>query len=236
MNISNAILKELKELSNKEKALFFPRFFKTAKGEYGYGDTFWGVTVPNIRLVAKKYYKDIQITDVKELVESPIHEVRLLGYIILTYKFEKEDTVGKEKIFNFYIENLNGVNNWDIVDLSCSKIVGEYLYLNSQRKDILYTLVKSNDLWKQRISIVSTYSFIRRNIFEDTLKISKELLNHKHDLIHKAVGWMLREVGKRDINVLREFLNENISSMSRTTLRYAIERMDEKERKMYLSK
>lgn len=235
MNNFKSITGELKSFSNLKKAEIFPRFFKAGKGEYGYGDIFWGITVPNIRLVAKKYYKDIQITDVKELVESPIHEVRLLGYIILTYKFEKEDIVGKEKIFNFYIENLKGVNNWDIVDLSCPNIVGEYLYLNPQRKDILYTLVKSNDLWKQRISIVSTYSFIRRNMFEDTLKVSKILLTHKHDLIHKAVGWMLREVGKRDINVLREFLNENISSMSRTTLRYSIERMDEKERKMYLS-
>jgi len=231
MITAESVKKELSKHSNIEKKDFFPRFFKTAKGEYGYGDKFWGITVPNIRSIAKKYYKDISLGEIKKLVDSEIHEVRLLGYIILTYKYEKGD---KEEIYNFYINNLEGCNNWDIVDLSCSNILGNYLLSNNEKRDILYSFAKSNDLWKQRISIVSTYSFIRNNEFEDTLKISKILLSHKHDLIHKAVGWMLREVGKKDIDVLKDFLNRNIKDIPRTTLRYAIERMDDIERKKYL--
>lgn len=234
MNDSKDILKELKLLSNNQKREFFPKFFKTGKGEYGEGDIFWGVTVPNIRAVAKKYYKEISLEQLKEILNHPVHEVRLTGYIILTYKFETGDMEGKECIVAFYLDNLKGVNNWDIVDLSSYKILGEYLVLKPEMKSILYKLVDLNDLWKQRIAIVSTYSFIKRNEFEDTLKISKILLSHNHDLIHKAVGWMLREVGKRDIDILREFLNRNIENMPRTTIRYAIEKMDKKERERYL--
>lgn len=235
MSLSKDILSDLKSFSNKEKAVFFPRFFKTGKGEYGEGDEFWGITVPNIRFVAKKYFKNISFDELKHLLVHPVHEVRLCSYIILTYKFEKADIEGKKEVYIFYIENLKGCNNWDIVDLSCYKILGEYLYITNTEKGILYQFADSNDLWKQRISIVSTYAFLRRNEYEDTLKISRILLNHKHDLIHKAVGWMLRELGKRDINVLREFLNENIKSMPRTTLRYSIEKMSEAEKKRYLS-
>jgi len=151
----------------------------------------------------------------------------------MTYKYEKGSKQEKETIVNFYLSNLSGVNNWDIVDLTCSKILGDYLVDNPEKRYILYKLVNSKNLWEQRISIVSTYSFIKQNDFNDTLQISKILLNHKHDLIHKAVGWMLREVGKKDINVLREFLNENIQDIPKTTLRYAIERMEESERKKY---
>lgn len=226
---------ELKKYANKGKEEIFIRFFKTGKGEYGEGDMFWGITVPNIRDVAKRYYKDISLEEVQRLIESEIHEIRLTGDIILTYKYEKGDIEEKERVYTFYINNLKGCNNWDIVDLSCSKIIGNYLLQNRNKRDILYTFAKSNNLWKQRISIVSTYSFIKQNDFKDTLKISKILLNHKHDLIHKAVGWMLREVGKRDIDVLRGFLNENIKGMPRTTLRYAIERMEKRERDIYLS-
>ncbi|PKN02841.1 DNA alkylation repair protein [Candidatus Dojkabacteria bacterium HGW-Dojkabacteria-1] len=235
MSLSKDILSDLKSFSNKEKAVFFPRFFKTGKGEYGEGDEFWGITVPNIRFVAKKYFKKISFDELEPLLVHPVHEVRLCSYIILTYKFEKADIEGKKEVYIFYIENLKGCNNWDIVDLSCYKILGEYLYITNTEKGILYQFADSNDLWKQRISIVSTYAFLRRNEYEDTLKISRILLNHKHDLIHKAVGWMLRELGKRDINVLREFLNENIKSMPRTTLRYSIEKMSEAEKKRYLS-
>lgn len=233
--MTSPIISNLKEYINPEKKIFFPRFFKTGKGEYGEGDLFWGITVPNMREVAKRYYKDISLDDVRELTKDPIHEVRMVGYLILTYKFEKGNDEEKGKIYSFYLSNLEGVNNWDIVDLSCYKIVGEYLVKYPEKRDILYELAKSNDLWRQRISIVSTMAFIRRNDFKDTLKISELLLDHKHDLIHKAVGWMLREVGKRDIDILREFLNKNVKHMSRTTLRYSIERMDEEERKKYLS-
>lgn len=234
MNTANFVKKELEKYSSKGKKEVFVRFFKTGKGQYGEGDMFWGITVPNIRDVAKRYFKDISFEEVKGLIESEIHEIRLTGYIILTYKYERGDKEEKERVYEFYINNLNGCNNWDIVDLSCSKIIGNYLVDNLGKRDILYTLVKSKNLWEQRISIVSTYSFIKNNDFKDTLKISKILLSHKHDLIHKAVGWMLREVGKKDIDVLREFLNENIKDMPRTTLRYAIERMDKKERDRYL--
>lgn len=235
MNPSNEILKELKFFSSKEKSEFFPRFFKTGKGEYGEGDEFWGITVPNIRSVAKKYYKQISLEQLKSLLIHSIHEVRLCAYIILTYKFEKADIEGKEEIYTFYVNNLEGCNNWDIVDLSCYKILGEYLYFTKSEKGILYQFADSNDLWKQRISIVSTYAFLKRNEFDDTLKISKILLSHRHDLIHKAVGWMLRELGKRDINVLKKFLEENIRSIPRTTLRYSIEKMSDTEKKRYLS-
>ncbi len=235
MITSNSVQNELKKYSNKGKEEIFVRFFKTGKGQYGEGDKFWGITVPNIRNVAKRSYKDISFEEDKKLIESEIHEVRLTGYIILTYKYEKGEKEEKERVYEFYINNLKGCNNWDIVDLSCSKIMGSYLVDYPSKRDILYTFANSNDLWKQRISIVSTYSFIKQNDFKDVLKISKILLNHKHDLIHKAVGWMLREVGKRDIDVLRGFLNENIKGMPRTTLRYAIERMEKRERDIYLS-
>lgn len=234
MNHSKDILKELKSLSNREKKEFFPSFFKTGKGEYGEGDMFWGITVPNIRSVAKRYFKDISLEDLRPLLNHEIHEVRLTGYIILTYKFEKGDMDIKRDIYTFYINNLKGCNNWDIVDLSCYKILGEYLYISKESTDILYDFANSKNMWKQRISIVSTFAFIKRNEFKDILKISKMLLKSKEDLIQKAIGWMLREVSKRDMNVLREFLNMNIKNMSRTTLRYAIERMDERERKGYL--
>jgi len=234
MDMYKTITGELKGYIERDKAEIYPKFFKTGKGEYGHGDIFWGITVPNVRSIAKTYYKDISFDDIKKLVHDPIHEVRLVGYMILTYQFEKANLSDKECIVDFYLENLEGVNNWDIVDLSCYKILGEYLILKPEMKGTLYKFADSQDLWKQRISIVSTYAFIKRNMFEDTLKISKILLTNKHDLIHKAIGWMLREVGKRDMYTLRGFLNENIHSMPRTTLRYAIEKMDEEERNGFL--
>ncbi|NLE31108.1 DNA alkylation repair protein [Candidatus Dojkabacteria bacterium] len=235
MNTKEFLIKELRKYRNTQKEEVFKSFFKTGKGEYGEGDIFWGITVPDIRNVAKKYYIPITINEIKELINSEIHEIRLTGYLILTYKYEKGSTEEKENIANFYLDNLKGANNWDIVDLSCYKILGSYLIDNPQKRYILYKLVNSSNLWEQRISIVSTFAFIRSNDFVDTLNISKILLKHKHDLIHKAVGWMLREVGKRDINILKKFLKENIKEIPRTTLRYAIEKMDERERKYFLS-
>lgn len=235
MNTKELIIKELGKHRSSQKEEIFKSFFKTGEGEYGYGDIFWGVTVPDIRNVAKRYYLQISLNGIKELINSEIHEIRLTGYLILTYKYEKGSTEEKENIANFYLENLSGANNWDIVDLSCYKILGSYLIDNPQKRYILYKLVNSSNLWEQRISIVSTFAFIRSNDFVDTLNISKILLKHKHDLIHKAVGWMLREVGKRDKQVLKNFLNQNIRQIPRTTLRYSIEKMDEGERKYFLS-
>jgi 3-methyladenine DNA glycosylase AlkD len=235
MSIAKSVINDLKKYIDSQKKEVFPRFFKTGKGEYGEGDKFWGITVPNIRTVAKQYYKDISLNDIKELINNEIHEIRLTGYIILTYKYEKGDSKEKENIVNFYLNNLKGVNNWDIVDLSCPKILGEYLLIHPEKRYLLYQLANSNNLWEQRISIVSTYPLIKKRDFTDTLQISSTLLSHKHDLIHKAIGWMLREVGKQDITVLRNYLNENIHILPRTTLRYAIEKMDKEERDKYLN-
>lgn len=236
MNKAGDVLKELEYLKNSEKIKVFKRFFKTNEGEYGYGDMFWGISVPQVREISKRYFRDISFDEIKVLINHRIHEVRLTGYLILTYQYEKSDNEKRKDIFDFYLNNLSGCNNWDLVDLSCYKIVGEYVLRNKEKRKILYKLSKSKNLWQQRISIVSTYPMIKRKEFEDTLNISKLLLSHKHDLIHKAVGWMLREVGKQDMNVLRKFLNENINTIPRTTLRYSIERMNESERKGYLLK
>lgn len=234
MNKAGDVLKELEYLKNSEKIKVFKKFFKTNKGEYGYGDMFWGISVPQVREISKRYFRDISFDEIKILINHRIHEVRLTGYLILTYQYEKSDNEKRKDIFDFYLNNLSGCNNWDLVDLSCYKIVGEYVLRNKEKRKRLYKLSKSRNLWQQRISIVSTYPMIKRKEFEDTLNISKLLLFHKHDLIHKAVGWMLREVGKQDMNVLRKFLNENINTIPRTTLRYSIERMNESERKGYL--
>lgn len=236
MNKAGDVLKELEYLKNSEKIKVFKRFFKTNEGEYGYGDMFWGISVPQVRGISKRYFRDISFDEIKVLINHRIHEIRLAGYLILTYQYEKSDNERRKDIFDFYLNNLSGCNNWDLVDLSCYKIVGEYLLKNKEERRILYELSRSNNLWEQRISIVSTLPFIKRKEFKDTLNISKVLLSHSHDLIHKAVGWMLREVGKQDMNVLREFLNENINTIPRTTLRYSIERMNESERKKYLLK
>ena len=236
MNKASDVVKELECLKNSEKIKVFKRFFKTNEGEYGYGDMFWGISVPQVRGISKRYFLDISFDEIKVLINHRIHEVRLTGYLILTYQYEKSDNERRKDIFDFYLNNLSGCNNWDLVDLSCYKIVGEYVLRNKEKRKRLYKLSKSRNLWQQRISIVSTYPMIKRKEFEDTLNISKLLLSHKHDLIHKAVGWMLREVGKQDMNVLRKFLNENINTIPRTTLRYSIERMNESERKKYLLK
>ena len=234
MNTQKDVLNTLKKYIKGEKKEIFSKFFKTGKGEYGEGDLFWGISVPEIRDTAKTYYKNLPFSEIKKLIQSPIHEIRLTGYTILTYKYEKGDMEEKEKVVDFYLSNLGGVNNWDIVDLSCYKILGDSIVKGIKNKDILYTLVKSEDIWKRRIAIVSTYALIKVDSFEDTLKISKLLLEDNRDLIQKAVGWMLREVGKRDMEVLREFLNSNMKKMGRTAFRYAIEKMDETERKKYL--
>lgn len=223
--------KELRSLANSEKAKILQRFFKTGKGEYGEGDVFLGIVVPVQRTVAKKYL-ELSFEDLQKLMDSKIHEERLVALMILVLKYNKVDEVDKSKIFNFYLENTRNVNNWDLVDLSAPNIIGAYLI--DKERDVLYKLAKSDDLWEKRISIVSTFSFIRKNEFNNTLEISEILLEDKHDLIHKAVGWMLREVGKRDVKVLESFLKKYYKKMPRTMLRYAIEKFPEKKRLEYL--
>ena len=225
--------KELKKLADLKQAEVLQRFFKTGKGEYGEGDIFLGVKVPEQRKVVSKF-EDLSLKDLEELLNSKIHEYRMSALFILIKQYERADKKKRVRIFNFYLKNTKNINNWDLVDISAPKVVGDYL-LNKPRS-VLYKLAKSNNLWERRIAIISTFTFIRNNEFRDTLKIAEILLNDKHDLIHKAVGWMLREVGKRDQKIEEEFLKKHYLKMPRVMLRYAIERFEEKKRRFYLSK
>ena len=225
------IKKEIKKQANPKQAVILQRFFKTGKGEYGEGDIFYGIKVPVQRRIAKQF-KDLAFEDLKVLIHSKVHEERLIAAFILVDQFKKGDEKKKKAVFDFYLKNREGINNWDLVDLSAPKIVGEYLL--DKEKDLLYKLARSKDLWEKRIAILSTQTFIRNHFFEDTLNISEILLNDKHDLIHKAVGWMLREVGNRNMQTEEEFLRKHYKTMPRTMLRYAIEKFPEKKRKDYL--
>lgn len=229
--MSLSALHDLKALADAKKAAFFPHFFKAGKGEYAEGDIFLGISVPDVRSVAKKYF-DLSLSDVRNLLENKYHEARLLALIILTTQYAKANEVQKKKIVDFYLAQFSHVNNWDLVDSSAHQILGSHLL--TRPRSILKTFARSKHLWTQRIAIVSTYAFIRANQFDDTLKISEIFLTHKHDLIHKASGWMLREVGKRNIAVLRAFLDDHAAVMPRTMLRYAIEKMAPAERRKYM--
>lgn len=230
--LENKIIKELESVSDKDRALNLQRFFKTGKGEYGYGDVFAGITIPQIREICKRYYKKMSLADISFFIQHKIHEYRMFGLLTLTYIWKKADDKEKDEIYSLYVKNLQYINNWDLVDLSAPNIVGQYL--KNKDRSFLYKLVKSNDLWKQRIAIISTATFIRDMDFKDTLEISKLLQHHGHDLIHKAVGWILREVGKKDLAVEENFLKKYYKEMPRTMLRYAIERFEEEKRQRYL--
>ena len=226
--------KELKQ--NPEKAQILQGFFKTKKGEYGEGDVFLGISVPDLRAISKKFWMQLSPKDIQQLLNSKIHEERLIALLCLIEKYKIADSEKKKNIFNFYLKNLNqgNINNWDLVDLSAPNIVGNFLLDNEEKRNTLYLLANSGDLWKKRVAVVATIAFIRGKDFNDTFKIAEVLINDEHDLIHKAVGWMLREVGKKDKKVLIKFLNKNYSQMPRMMLRYAIEKFDERERKKYL--
>lgn len=223
------IEKELNSLKNVKKAEHLAYFFKTKKGEYGEGDIFLGITVPIQRNIAKKN-KDASFEELQELLNSDVHEYRLTALLILVSQFKEKP----ELVYEFYIKNTKRINNWDLVDLSCSYILGVYLF--SKKRNLLFDFSLSSNMWERRIAIVSTYFFIKNNDFEDTLKIAKILLKDQEDLIKKAIGWMLREVGKRDQKLLENFLIENYDELSRTTLRYAIERFEEQKRKRFLKR
>jgi len=229
--IAKEVINALKLVATEERRKVNEWFFKTGKGEYGYGDIFLGVTLPNIRRIAKKFSQEISLKELVELIRNPIHEVRLCALIILVNKYKKEDS---EKIYQYYLKHLNSVNNWDLVDTSAPYIVGDYLYKNPKKSKILLEFSQSENLWIRRISIVSTLTFIKNNEFNQTLKIANLLIYDDHDLIHKAVGWMLREIYKRDESLIKQFLRQNYAQIPRTTLRYAIERMDKEERLLYL--
>ena len=225
------IQKELKRAGSKKQARILQRFFKTGPGDYGEGDVFLGVRVPETRKIARKY-RDLSISDTLKLLKSKIHEERLLALLIWVDQFQSGDKLQREKIFLKYLGNTRWINNWDLVDLSAPQIIGGFLV--SGAKKPLYVLAKSKDLWERRISILSTFYFIKEGKFADTLRLSGLLLGDTHDLIHKAVGWMLREVGKRDLRALEGFLKANYTQIPRTMLRYAIERLPEGKRQGYL--
>ena len=229
-----SIDKSLRKFPNKEKAKILQRFFKTGKGEYGGGDVFWGVSVPNIRKVAREHWGNMMIGGIEKYLRSGVHEKRLLALLILVEKYKHTDyDGGRRALFNFYLANGKSVNNWDLVDLSAPNIVGDYL-LNKKDRTVLVRLAKSENLWERRIGIIATFTFIKNGEFDDALKISKILLEDSHDLIHKAVGWMLREIGKRNLEAEEDFLKFHYKKMPRTMLRYAIEKFDEDKRKRYL--
>lgn len=227
------VLSELQSIGSSEKAVHLSRFFKTGPGQYGEGDRFLGVMVPYSRAIAKAN-KAMPLEEVQLLLESPWHEARLCALLILVYRFKERKITEEEReqIYSFYIKNARRCNNWDLVDLSCRDIVGEYLV--DKDRSILYRLADSENLWEQRIAIVATWAFIRRSDFNDTLALAERLMAHKHDLMHKAVGWMLREVGKKDRETLTNFLEKNATQLPRTTLRYAIEHYPEPQRQYFL--
>ena len=252
--------KDLQKLANPEKAKILARFFKTEKGEYGEGDKFLGIMTGPLGELARKY-SNLPFLDLQKLLDGQHHEERFLGILILIKQFAKGDEEKRKKIFDFYLKNTKRINNWDLVDISAPHIVGESMIQAVGRSDdqavresggqrfresggqnarakreILYKLAKSENLWERRIAIMATFAFIRQNDFSDTLKISEILINDKHDLIHKAVGWMLREVGKRNQRIEEAFLDKFITQMPRTMLRYAIEKFPESKRQEYLRK
>jgi 3-methyladenine DNA glycosylase AlkD len=226
-NTFTALQKELREAGNPKKAKLFGRFFKTGKGEYGEGDKFIGLTLPQMHKIAKEY-KSLPLVEIEKLLTSKIHEHRTIALMLLVDRYKES----KKEVYELYLRNSKHINNWDLVDISSPKIVGDYLL--DRDRSILFKLAKSQLLWDRRIATLATYRFLKENDFADALKIYKLLLADKEDLMHKAVGWMLREVGKRDQQVLEDFLKKHYKIMPRTMLRYAIERFPEHLRKKYL--
>lgn len=236
MSQADQILSEMQALGTPEKAAHLSKFFKTGKGEYGEGDRFLGIPVPGTRRVAKAHL-DTSFEDLHTLLESPWHEIRLCALLILVERFKRKKTTEAEReaIYHFYLQHTERCNNWDLVDLSCPTLVGGYL-LNRADRSVLYRLAERACLWEQRIAMVSTYTFIYHKQFDDAIRLAQHFMTHRHDLMHKAVGWMLREIGKRDRPVLSAFLEEYASQLPRTALRYAIEHYPEAERKQYLAR
>ncbi|MDC9727190.1 MAG: DNA alkylation repair protein [Candidatus Thioglobus sp.] len=226
------IIDELKTYASTERKKINEWFFKTGPGQYSEHDQFIGVRVPHTRTVAKKHFNDIALVQLDQLINHPIHEVRHCGLIMLVNKYQSGD---KDQIFNYYLDNIHAANNWDLVDTTIPHTIGDYLLNHQNKLSILFNFAKSSNLWQRRIAIVATYAFIKNNQFKPTLDIAKLLLNDSHDLIHKATGWMLREIYKKDNEVCKTFLRQNYAQLPRTTLRYAIERMQEDERLHYLS-
>lgn len=227
------IVDEIKSFSTPEGAKRRASFFKTGRGEYAERDLFLGVDSPSLRKIAKKYFKAVSYADLQKMLESPYHEIRVGAVFILVLMFQHGSEEERKKIFDFYMENIRYINNWDLVDVSAPYIVGPVAFEN---ESVLFSLAKSCRLWEERVSVVATLYFIKQNRFDVTLSLGEYFLTHRHDLMHKAVGWMLREVGKRDEKVLCDFLDKHINQMPRTMLRYSIERFPEDKRRRYLLK
>jgi 3-methyladenine DNA glycosylase AlkD len=227
-----AARKRLREHANPKDAAFLQRFFKTGPGQYGAGDKFLGIRVPATREIAREFH-DLKLGDIEALLHDEWHEARLLAVILLGNRYAKADAAEREKIFDLYLANATRVNNWDLVDASAPNVVGAHLV--KRKRGLLDKLARSKNIWERRIAIVSTFHFIRNDELDDTLRISRALMRDEHDLIHKAVGWMLREVGKRDISVLEGFLEEHAHELPRTALRYAIERMTPSQKRRFMA-
>lgn len=223
--------KDLTKHSDKKKAKLLQRFFKTGPGEYAEGDVFIGINAPTLRAFSKQY-EGLSFNGVLQLLKSPIHEERVLSLLILILKYRKARLLEKKKIYQIYLGHTKYINNWDLVDITAKQIIGAFL--QDKNRAPLYKLARSRSLWERRIAVVSTFYFIGNNDFEDSLKIAKILIGDPHDLIHKAVGWMLREVGKRDRAIEEEFLKKYYTVMPRTMLRYALEKFPESKRQAYL--
>lgn len=227
------LIDDLRQLGNATKAAQAQRFFKTGPGEYGEGDQFIGVTVPEVRSVLKKYF-DCPLQEIKQLLKSEFHECRLAALLLLVHQYQKGTESTQKQIVDAYLKSTKYINNWDLVDTSAYHIVGPWLFEHNETS-LLISLADSKSLWEQRIAIIATLHYIRKDDFAPTLHIAERLLHHPHDLMHKAVGWMLREVGNRDEAVLVQFLSKHYKTMPRTMLRYAIEKFDGPRRKKYLA-
>jgi 3-methyladenine DNA glycosylase AlkD len=234
INLIKQILQDLTKLKNVAFANWNKKLLNVKKGAYAQKDIIWGIKVPQIRKIAKKYSNVISLQDTKSLLQHSVHEVRIASLLILIEKYELSNQKVKTKICKLYLKNSKYINNWDLVDLSCYKISGHYWY--NYFLDAFWEFAKSRNLWKERIAIVSTLYFIKQGQFDETLKVSELFLNHNHNLIHKAVGWMLREVGKQNKKVLLAFLDKHSNLMPRIMLRYSIEKLSIKEKKYYLQR
>ena len=234
MTLHNQILEALQFLSTPEKRDFLPYFFKTGKGQYAEGDQFIGVVVPDSRKLVKEYWQKATLDDVQEILKSEFHEMRLVALLILVTKFEKsKDEKEKKTLVDFYLKNTKYINNWDLVDLSCYKLLGRYCFDN-QKDEILKKLSNSENMWEKRIAIVATMYHIKKGSHDLTIELALNNLNHSHDLMHKANGWLLREIGNKDEEVLLDFLKIYYQNMPRTSLRYAIEKLEEDLRQDFL--
>ncbi|MDR1417766.1 MAG: DNA alkylation repair protein [Endomicrobium sp.] len=233
-NLIQQILQDLTKLKNVDLANWSKKLLNVKKSSYAQNDIIWGIKVPQVRKIAKQYSKVINLQDTENLLQHNVHEVRLASLLILVEKYELADQKEKTKICQLYLKNSKYINNWDLVDLSCYKIAGHYWYNYSLEG--FWEFAKSKNLWEERIAIVSTYYFIKQGKFDETLKVSELFLNHKHDLIHKAAGWMLREVGKQNKKALLSFLDKHCNLMPRIMLRYSIEKFSIQEKKYYLQR